>query len=280
MNTTAGHQPQLHELARERFLVRETKPLFTSDWLDAVFIHYEIDPAILQPHIPFELDLHKGKAYGSLVAFTMNRLRPWFGGKATEFLFKPIATHEFFNVRTYVRHNDEPGIYFIAEWLSNWLSVQLGPMSYGLPYRHGAISYQNKPRARAIRGEVRSRKNSFIYSGELYASAFDICAADSLSEFLLERYTAFTGHRDKHRLFRIWHEPWLQQEIAVKVETSALLNDALPWFKNAKLAGANYSPGAFNIWMGRPHRVFKSAHHERDTFGNVVRTSTDVVLPT
>ncbi len=29
----------------------------------------------------------------------------------------------------------ERGIYFITEWLSNWLSVQLGPLLYGLPYR-------------------------------------------------------------------------------------------------------------------------------------------------
>ena len=40
-----------------------------------VFIHYEIDPQQLQPEIPFELDLYKGHAYVSLVAFRQNHFR-------------------------------------------------------------------------------------------------------------------------------------------------------------------------------------------------------------
>jgi uncharacterized protein len=34
-----------------------------------------------------------------------------------------------------------------------------------------------------------------------------------------------------------------------------LLETVWPWFADAKLAGAHYSPGARNVWMGRPHRV-------------------------
>ena len=29
----------------------------------------------------------------------------------------------------------------------------------------------------------------------------------------------------------------------------------VPWFADAKLIGANYSPGAHDVWMGRPHRA-------------------------
>lgn len=255
MNSTVGHPPQLHEIARERFLLREGKPLFLGDWLRAAFIHYEIDPAILQPHIPFPLDLRDGKAYVSLVAFTMNRLRPRIGGKCSEFLFKPIATHEFFNVRTYVCHNGEPAIYFIAEWLSNWLSTQLGPLTYGLPYRFARIDYQHQHEERSIDGTVRMDTKQFAYQSETNGADFARCPEGSLSEFLLERYTAFTSSGNTRRLFRIWHEPWLQQPIEMEVHDQGLLTCAGEWFQHAKLIAANYSPGVHDVWMSQPHRV-------------------------
>src|SRR5947208_3021713 len=85
------------------------RPIFRSDWLRSLFIHYEVEPAALQPQVPFELDLFGGRAYVSLVAFTMARLRPAIGGRMTAWAVSPIATHPFLNVRTYVRHAGEPG---------------------------------------------------------------------------------------------------------------------------------------------------------------------------
>ena len=108
------------------------EPMFYARWDRAVFFHYTTDPASLQPDVPFELDLRDGRAFVSIVAFTLLGMRPRIGGRFGEWLLRPIANHEFLNVRTYVRHGDEPGIYFLAEWLSNPLSVRLGPR-YALP---------------------------------------------------------------------------------------------------------------------------------------------------
>src|SRR5580698_7161725 len=123
--------------ARRRILTARGEPMFYADWLRAMFIHYEVNPEILQAATPFELDLDDGRAYVSLVAFTMRGMRPRIGGRFGAWLFRPIATHEFLNVRAYVKHNGERGIYFLAEWLANPLSVKLGPIAFGLPYRHG-----------------------------------------------------------------------------------------------------------------------------------------------
>ncbi|MFM2294215.1 MAG: hypothetical protein RLZZ350_628 [Verrucomicrobiota bacterium] len=43
---------------------------------------------------------------------------------------------------TYVWHDGEPEIHFLAEWLSSWFAVQFGPRTFGLPYRHGRIRYE------------------------------------------------------------------------------------------------------------------------------------------
>src|SRR5690242_15200228 len=95
---------ELSEAARRRLLSSRGEPLFLADWLRPVFIHYEVPARLLQRDVRFELDLHEGKAYVSLVAFTMRRMRPFYGGALTAWLLKPIANNDFLNVRTYVRH--------------------------------------------------------------------------------------------------------------------------------------------------------------------------------
>src|SRR5436190_12345477 len=93
-------EPSVREAARARLLSVPGEPLFIADWNRVLMIHYEVDPARLQTVIPFELDLYKGRAFVTVVAFTLHGLRLHFGGRLTSWVTKPIATHEFLNVRT------------------------------------------------------------------------------------------------------------------------------------------------------------------------------------
>lgn len=243
--------------ALKRMLSRRAEPLFIADWDRALFIHFEVDPVAMQREIPFALDLREGRAHVSLVAFTIRGLRLRFGGPLGAWLFKPIASHEFLNVRTYVQHRGEPGIFFIAEWLANPLSVRLGPGTFGLPYRFGEMNYEHWHETGTLRGSVFDARKQ---SGLRYRAAipkqpsFESCGEDSLDEFLLERYTAFTSYKRK-RIFRIWHEPWRQTAAEVELEDDSLLRKEFSWFDDAELIGANYSPGARNVWMGWPHGI-------------------------
>ena len=245
------------EAARRRLLSIPGEPLFLADWLRLVFIHYEVPVEELQSVVPFELDQFEGKAYVSLVAFTMRRMRPRRGGRLAAWLLSPLATNDYLNVRTYVHHRGEPGIYFLAEWMNNPFSLCLGPLTFGLPYRFGKLDYQHQHEAGALCGTVRGRSHvaTLDYHAQLTEQDFACCPAGSLDEFLLERYTAFTCHLGKRRLFRIWHPQWRQAPINAYVSNNSLINDVWPWFAHARLVSANYSPGAQDIWMGRPHLV-------------------------
>src|ERR1043166_2573775 len=101
------------ELARQRLLSVRGEPLFIADLERALMIHYEVDRAQLQRVVPFELDLRDGAAFVSAVAFTLSGMRPRFGGRLAAWLLKPISTHHFLNVRTYVQMNGESGIFFL-----------------------------------------------------------------------------------------------------------------------------------------------------------------------
>jgi len=147
-------QGRLSEAGRLRLLSMRGEPLFIADWDRALMIHFEVDPEELQRAVPFELDLWEDRAYVSLVAFTMSGMRPRLGGRLLGWILRPIATHDFLNVRTYVRCGDETGIYFLAEWLANRLSVALGPRAFGLPYRYGKLNYRHESPSGLLEGRV------------------------------------------------------------------------------------------------------------------------------
>lgn len=258
MNGSSQRSDVLRETRRDNLISPPFEPLFFGDWAHALFIHYEVDAAVLQNEVPFELDLWNGKAFVSLVAFSLRRLRPCSGGRLGELLFKPIASTRFLNVRTYVRHRNESGIYFIAEFLSNPLCVPLGPPTFGLPYRFGRLVYRHSLEDGIIGGTAQVAGGSKLFSWQAalapYAE-FQPCKGETLDAFLLERYTAFTCCRNKRRCFRIWHSPWPQRPAEVAVRNEGLLATTGDWINRARFSGANYSPGVSDVWMGRPERI-------------------------
>jgi uncharacterized protein YqjF (DUF2071 family) len=230
--------------------------MFYAAWDRVLMIHFEFDAEALQRDVPFPLDLLDGRAFVSLVMFTMRGLRPRRGGKPAAWLFRPIATHDFLNVRTYVRQGDEPGIHFLAEWLSNRLAVKLGPWAFGLPYRHGDITYDHDWGNGVIRGRVGNNGNELAYHAELrHPVSFRPCEEGSLEEWLMERYTAFNSAGGRKKFFRVWHPPWPNCAVEAVIEEDSLLTRNWPWFSRSNLVGANYSPGLADVWMGRPHFV-------------------------
>lgn len=226
---------------------------FTADWLRTVMLHYEVAPEKLQPFVPFELDVREGKAYVSLVAFTMRGLRPRRGGWFAALPFRLIATHEFLNVRTYVKHAGKCGIYFLAEWLPNLLSVALGRPVFGLPYRWGRLDYLHEHERGMLFGSVRAGDGRGVlrYRARV-GNAFAPCAEGSLTEWLMERYTAFTDWHGWKRRFRVSHEPWPQCAVEAEVLEDSLLALTGDWARYARFIGANYSPGLHDVGTSAP----------------------------
>jgi uncharacterized protein YqjF (DUF2071 family) len=246
--------------ARARLLSLPGEPLFIADWLRTLMVHYEVDPAALQRVVPFQLDLKDGRAFVSAVAFTLSGMRLRIGRRFGAWLLQPISAHHFLNVRTYVNVNGETGIYFLAEWLSNRLSVWFGPLAFGLPYRFGRIQYHhdwNLASPCALTGRVEDKTdNAFAYAASLPSEPhFRDCAPDSLTEWLMDRYTAFTKFGSLRRYFRVWHQPWLQAPANIGVTEQTLLDENWAMFRDARIVGANFSPGVTDVWMGWPHRV-------------------------
>ena len=231
------------------------RPLFTADWRNAAFIHFTINPGILRPFVPLELDLLEDTAWVSLVAFTQVNLRPAIGGRIGQLLAAPLATHEFLNLRTYVRHGGTQGIYFLAEWIPNRLAALIGPRTYGLPYRLGRLSYRFDFEQGRVDAAVRAQ------GAVRFRGAFDIGTAvpaieHSREAFLLERYVAFTYRNGRLRRFDVAHAPWPQRRLDAQVMDLSLLASVGAWTNSLRFIGAHVSRGVQGVTISAPQAVW------------------------
>jgi uncharacterized protein YqjF (DUF2071 family) len=234
------------------------RPMFLADWTGALFIHFRADRRLLSRVVPFELDLHDGDAFFSLVAFTQSRLRPTIGGELAAWMSSPLAEHEFLNLRAYVRVNGERGIYFVSEWIPNRLAVLIGPRLYGLPYRLGAIEYENVLNGKPMQGRVAVPEGRLIYRAEVEESTLAPAAPGSLDHFLLERYVAYTSRRGICRSFRVQHAPWPQIRMAVELTDASLLASLGGSARDAEMISANFSSGVLDVGISPPTRLARA----------------------
>jgi uncharacterized protein YqjF (DUF2071 family) len=242
-----GQEWPVHDWRRRRAPAAFT-PWFRADWRDVLFVHYSIDPAVLRTQAPFALDLFEGRAWVSLVAFTQVGMRPAAGGAIGAAVMRPVATHAFLNLRTYVRVGGRPAIQFLSEWIPNRLAMLVGPRLYGLPFRAGRLAYRNGRR------DVTANGDAFRLSESAGATGQE-AEGGSLDEFLLERYTAVTWRQRRGRRFDIEHAPWAWRRAAVRVEDDTLVRRAAPWFAAARAECAHVSEGVCDVGIGGPRRA-------------------------
>jgi hypothetical protein len=76
-----------------------------------------------------------------------------------------------------------------------------------------------------------------------------------MTEMGKQRYSAFSARGGRHRLFRIWHPPWRRAACDARLDDLSLLAGE-PWMALAEPAGACYSPGLEDVWVGRPRRFW------------------------
>lgn len=230
------------------------------EWHRPVFLHFELDPAIVRAVLPrpFALELFEERAIVSLVALTKRRFRvhpraPWWAR-----LVPFPGEQRFFNLRTYVRHGDEPGAFFFWSWLSRPWSLPLPGRPFGLACSFARSHYDHHHETGALRGTVTgdATAGAFTYRARPADGAgFRLCPKGSLAEFALERYAGYFWCRGAGRVFHVWHPPWRQTQVEAAITDDRLVTSAFPWLKDAHFVGAHYAPGFAEVWIGRPQRL-------------------------
>lgn len=192
-------------------------------WRSLLFLHWGVPVAELRALVPpvFELDLHRGRAYVGLVAFAMEDVRPLRG-------LPPVPTAARFpevNVRTYVRHRGQAGVYFFSLDAGSTLAVLGARAVWALPYfrahmrveRTGhEIHYWSRrlwPRPRPATLDVRYTPGPPLPPAQ----------EGSLEHFLVERYTLFTTRGSAVIAARVHHTPYPLRRVTVEELDQTLL---------------------------------------------------------
>ena len=184
------------------------------DWSHLLFLHWEMDPAIIQEHLPpgLTVDTYDNKAYLGIVPFHMDNVRPSFCPTVPG-----LSWFLELNLRTYVHdENGVPGVWFFALDCNQWLAVKLARGLFHLPYQHASMeSYQHEGTLNYIsRRKGCEQSQIFKYPAELSHSK--TAEVGSLEFFLLERYRLFSvGANGSIYSGLVHHSPYQFHEIDI-----------------------------------------------------------------
>ncbi len=214
----------LQQIEHRPYPVPVRRSAMGQTWYELLFAHWPIAPEIMRRLVPanLELDTFEGQAWVGVVPFRMRNIR-FFGLTSVPF----ASRFEELNVRTYVKLDNRPGVFFFSLDASNPVAVEVARQWYHLPYfnarmkvtRQGdKIAYSsrrvhfNSPRPAEFEGE-------YGPTGPVYLSK-----PGTLESWLTERYCLYAVDK-RQRVYRgeIHHKPWpLQPAYAnFKVNTVA-----------------------------------------------------------
>ncbi|MTB51559.1 DUF2071 domain-containing protein [Lewinella sp. W8] len=215
---------------------------YYQEWNDALFLHWKVAEEDLRRFVPAELeiDLWEGSPWVSLVAFTMERIRPKLLPA-----FPPVSDFPEINIRTYVKYRGKQGVYFLSieggKPLSCWIARSLSE----LPYRYSAMTREP--------GTYTSHNAVF---GDCFSARYRVLQPLRTKTphdlWLTERYALFQETARSINAFDIHHQEWpvsdlLLDEVEVDYPRFASLLSGPPEL-------ARYSPGVQVLAWGKvPH---------------------------
>lgn len=106
-------------------------------WVDLLFAHWALDPAVLRPLVPppLELETFAGRAWLGVVPFVMEDVAPR-GLPAVP----RLSRFPELNVRTYATYRGVPGVWFLSLDARSRPTVWGARTFFHLPYVHAAMT--------------------------------------------------------------------------------------------------------------------------------------------
>lgn len=222
------------------------EPVMEQLWEDLLFLHWPIEEALIRPLIPkeLEIDTFEDKAWIGITPFRLTGLRLM--------LLPPIPGFSEFNeinVRTYVHHDGKPGIWFFSLDASKVLPAIGARVFFGFPYFSAEIDFART--AHEFRFDMHRNLASKAHFHANWRQGMRLRApdTDSLAFFLVERYALFAGVAGGLNMTRVYHHPWILDEVTeVSFESTLLSALGLPEPKSEPLAHFSSSPLTAQVW--------------------------------
>jgi uncharacterized protein len=187
------------------------KKFLSARWQYLCMFNYEVDAAVLTPHIPpgTELDTCRGKSLVSIVGFLFNDTRVWG-------VRWPFHVHfEEVNLRYYVRRKVDGrwrrGTAFISEIVPKRIIAMMANRLYNEHYSVARMNHQLSITPETIQLSYEWKKSSG-YQNKMMVTADNLPQAllpGSEAEFILEHYYGY-NQLNKHTTieYGVEHPSW------------------------------------------------------------------------
>lgn len=229
------------------------RAVMVQQWRDLAYVHWRYDPATVQALLPagLEVDTFDGAAWVGLIPFSMRGITlphlppvPYLGS------FPEI------NVRTYVRHNGIPGVWFFSLDINRLIPAVVARTTYLLPYCWGRAT--NRIEGNVLHSSVERRWPSRAYSRTSVEVGGAIDRPDELAVFLSARWGLYSRGLFGGLMYApVDHEPWpLYNAHVEQIDQNVVQAAGLP--APSGDAHVMFSPGV-SVRIGRPRRVKRRA---------------------
>jgi uncharacterized protein len=186
------------------------------EWRELCFLHWRLDPAVLEPLLPdgVDLDTFDGSAWIGVVPLRM-RAQP----RGLPVL-NVVADFAEVSVRTYVTVGGKQGLWFFSLDATDTVAVRFNRLVLGLPYLDATIDVERDGDTIDFRSARTHLGAGVAELNVRYGPAGvpEPPPPASLEHFLTERYCVYSSRAG--RIFRqeIDHEPWALQPADAAIE--------------------------------------------------------------
>lgn len=186
----------LSSSAHRPWQIPNHKWFWYQEWNDVIFLHYRIEENTLRDLVPrsLELDSFDGSFWVSVVAFSMNQIHSRY-----TFPIQYFSNFHEVNLRTYVKNNNQPGVYFLRIEAEKWIPTIIANLLSGLPYQHSKITRTaNTYSLNGKRGNIEIKYK--VTNPQNNPERIDL--------WLTERYCLYKGTNEDPIPLEIHHKPW------------------------------------------------------------------------
>lgn len=180
--------------------------IYYQEWNRVLFLHWQVPYELLRNCVPARLvlDRFEGNCYISLVAFTMENIRPKFLPA-----IKCLSNFNEINIRTYIDNDHKKGVYFLNIEAGKTLSAFLARLISGLPYEKALMKRANQLYV------SKNIKKDFKLS-TVFETHQKITQKSALDNWLTERYCLYLNENRELYRYDIHHKAWELNHVAIK----------------------------------------------------------------
>ena len=219
------------------------RPAGFQRWRNLLFVHWDVPAEAVRDTLPphLELDTFDGRAWLGAVAFTMRDVSPWWSPSVPG-----ISNFHELNLRTYVLHNGEPGVWFYSLDAAASIAVIIARLGWKLPYHRARMQLDvdasdvRYTSQRRWPGPTPADFSAHYTIGEPRG----IATPGTLEHFLVERYLLFTvGGGGQILRGHVHHEPYPLFDVKLHDVQESLIAAAGIDGRPEAHATVHYSPG-------------------------------------